>query len=130
MRPFCTACAAQVRTFRLPRRTYPLALGLTADLGQTVVSNRSLAKLEAEDLDLILLSGDLAYADGWPFRSGRKGRFECTSTLECVSQITCVCRERRASTLFFESPHTLLRGALVGHTCLPGARPAEMMNLN
>ena len=54
--------------FRMPPPTYPTRLGLTADVGQTVVSNRSLAKLAALDPDAVLLSGDLSYADGWPWR--------------------------------------------------------------
>ena len=62
------------RTFAFPRSGYPFALGLTADLGQTVVSNRSLSALDALDPDLILVGGDLSYADGWPFRWDTFGR--------------------------------------------------------
>ena len=60
--------------FRLPAPTYPLRLGLAADVGQTVVSNRSFAKLAALDPDAVLLSGDLSYADGWPWRWDSRGR--------------------------------------------------------
>ena len=48
--------------FRLPPATYPIRLGLAADVGQTVVSNRSFAKLAALEPDAVLLSGDLSYA--------------------------------------------------------------------
>ena len=51
-----------VHAFRLPPATYPIRLGLAADVGQTVVSNRSFAKLAALDPDAVLLSGDLSYA--------------------------------------------------------------------
>ena len=63
-----------VRAFRLPPATYPIRLGLAADVGQTVVSNRSFAKLAALDPDAVLLSGDLSYADGWPWRWDSRGR--------------------------------------------------------
>ena len=51
-----------MRAFRLPPATYPIRLGLAADVGQTVVSNRSFAKLAALEPDAVLLSGDLSYA--------------------------------------------------------------------
>ena len=51
-----------VHAFRLPPATYPVRLGLAADVGQTVVSNRSFAKLAALEPDAVLLSGDLSYA--------------------------------------------------------------------
>ena len=51
-----------VHAFRLPPATYPIRLGLAADVGQTVVSNRSFAKLAALEPDAVLLSGDLSYA--------------------------------------------------------------------
>ena len=60
--------------FRMPPSTYPLRLGLAADVGQTVVSNRSFAKLAALEPDAVLLSGDLSYADGWPWRWDSRGR--------------------------------------------------------
>ena len=56
------------RKFRFPRSSYPLKFGLAADVGQTAVSNKSLTELQSMDPDLILIAGDLAYADGWPFR--------------------------------------------------------------
>ena len=42
-----------VRAFRLPPATYPVRLGLAADVGQTVVSNRSFEKLAALDPDVV-----------------------------------------------------------------------------
>jgi hypothetical protein len=39
-----------------------------------VVSNRSFAKLAALEPDAVLLSGDLSYADGWPWRWDSRGR--------------------------------------------------------
>ena len=53
--------------------TYPIRLGLTADVGQTVVSNRSFAKLAALEPDAVLLSGDLSYA-AWKSNFGRPTR--------------------------------------------------------
>ena len=63
-----------VHAFRMPATTYPIRLGLAADVGQTVVSNRSFAKLSALEPDAVLLSGDLSYADGWPWRWDSRGR--------------------------------------------------------
>ena len=42
-----------VHAFRLPPATYPIRLGLAADVGQTVVSNRSFAKLAALEPDVV-----------------------------------------------------------------------------
>jgi len=44
---------------------YPMMVGLTADLGQTEVSQASLAALSALKPDFVVLVGDLCYADGW-----------------------------------------------------------------
>lgn len=45
---------------------YPMTVGLTVDLGQTDVSYASMAALEVLNPDVILLPGDLSYADGYP----------------------------------------------------------------
>ena len=45
----------------MPGDAYPTTLGLTADLGQTIVSARSLEKLGDLAPDAVLLSGDLSY---------------------------------------------------------------------
>lgn len=66
--PYEYELADGVHVFRMPSPTYPLTLGLTADLGQTVVSNRSFAQLALLKPDVVLISGDLSYADGWPWR--------------------------------------------------------------
>jgi len=55
------------RTFKVPEAVYPFTVGLTADIGQTIVSKRSMEKLANMDADVCLISGDLSYADGWPF---------------------------------------------------------------
>mmetsp|Transcript_23644 Transcript_23644/g.46291 ORF Transcript_23644/g.46291 Transcript_23644/m.46291 type:complete len:612 (-) Transcript_23644:88-1923(-) len=49
---------------------YPFTLGLTADLGQTDIAARTVARLReallgTEGSSIVLLSGDLAYADGY-----------------------------------------------------------------
>jgi acid phosphatase type 7 len=44
---------------------YPMTVGIVMDLGQTVVSNASMAALLALDPSVVLLAGDLSYADGW-----------------------------------------------------------------
>lgn len=56
------------RSFVFPKDEYPFRVGLTADVGQTVVSNRTFGALAAMEPDVALLAGDLSYADGWPFR--------------------------------------------------------------
>ena len=56
-----------IRTFQIPKTTYPTHLGLMGDVGQTEVSNQSLQEFWQSDPDAILLAGDLSYADGWPF---------------------------------------------------------------
>lgn len=43
----------------------PLTLGLTADLGQIAISNASRTALSNLDPDVILVLGDLSYADEW-----------------------------------------------------------------
>ena len=54
----------RVFSFQMPPASTPLLLGLTADLGQTAVSAASVAALRAMQPDVVLLSGDLSYADG------------------------------------------------------------------
>jgi UDP-2,3-diacylglucosamine pyrophosphatase LpxH len=44
---------------------YPLTIGLTGDLGQTEVSQKSLLALDTLRPDFALLVGDLSYADGY-----------------------------------------------------------------
>lgn len=43
---------------------YPFTVGMVCDLGQTTVSNASINALLAINPSVVLLSGDLAYADG------------------------------------------------------------------
>eukprot|EP00607_Mallomonas_marina_P005927 CAMPEP_0182426854 /NCGR_PEP_ID=MMETSP1167-20130531/13371_1 /TAXON_ID=2988 /ORGANISM="Mallomonas Sp, Strain CCMP3275" /LENGTH=517 /DNA_ID=CAMNT_0024608581 /DNA_START=51 /DNA_END=1601 /DNA_ORIENTATION=+ len=45
---------------------YPFTIGLLSDLGQTKVSQLSIAAIAALSPDVTLLAGDLSYADGWP----------------------------------------------------------------
>lgn len=45
---------------------YPFRMGLTGDVGQTNVSVASMNALAALAPDIVLLAGDLSYADGWP----------------------------------------------------------------
>ena len=49
-------------------------IGLTADIGQTDVSNASMVALGNLKADVILISGDLSYADGWHPRWDTFGR--------------------------------------------------------
>eukprot|EP01041_Mallomonas_annulata_P004203 gene4203-8363_t len=53
---------------------YPMRIGVLADLGQTRVSEASLAAIAAMDPHLVLLVGDLSYADGWPWLWDSFGR--------------------------------------------------------
>lgn len=48
---------------RMPPKSYPFSVGTTADLGQTYVSERVIELLK--DANLMTISGDLSYADGW-----------------------------------------------------------------
>lgn len=53
---------------------YPMVVALTGDLGQTEVSSASIAALDAMKPDVILLVGDLSYADGYMPRWDTFGR--------------------------------------------------------
>jgi len=59
---------------------YPLTIGLTADLGQTAVSNANIHKLRQQLNNVepfagfVLLAGDLSYADGYYSRWDSFGR--------------------------------------------------------
>lgn len=66
--PRSVEALAKVRSFVFPKSGFPLLFGLTADVGQTVVSNRTFDALVDMSPDAVLLAGDLSYADGWPFR--------------------------------------------------------------
>jgi hypothetical protein len=44
---------------------YPFVVGLTGDIGQTDISLKSMAALAALESDVVLLVGDLSYADGY-----------------------------------------------------------------
>jgi hypothetical protein len=50
-----------------PSSYYPFQMGLTGDLGLTDVSIKSMNALQALDPDVVLLVGDLSYADGWQY---------------------------------------------------------------
>jgi len=63
--------------FRMPPaagEAYPLLFGLTADLGQTAASEASVSKLRRMmagapvHAGVVIIAGDLAYADGWHSR--------------------------------------------------------------
>ena len=61
-------------THTFGNRTYPFSLGLTCDLGQTLVSEASIHALLFLHPDAVLLAGDLSYADGWAPLWDRFGR--------------------------------------------------------
>eukprot|EP01035_Chromulina_nebulosa_P021141 gene21141-27393_t len=67
-RPF-SSC--ETFSFTVPEKStgsddsYPFKAGLVVDLGQTAVSNASIQALIAIDPSVVLLSGDLSYADGF-----------------------------------------------------------------
>jgi len=54
-----------VYTFTMPRQGYPFVVGLLSDVGQTPVSNSSFNMMKSLTPDVVLLSGDLSYADGY-----------------------------------------------------------------
>mmetsp|Transcript_34096 Transcript_34096/g.63222 ORF Transcript_34096/g.63222 Transcript_34096/m.63222 type:complete len:632 (-) Transcript_34096:181-2076(-) len=71
---YTVAGDARVFNFTMPpgasAAAYPFKLGLTADLGQTDISARTVERLReslkgTEGSSVVLLSGDLAYADGY-----------------------------------------------------------------
>jgi 3',5'-cyclic AMP phosphodiesterase CpdA len=49
-------------------------IGMTVDIGQTAVSNMSVTALQAMNPDIVILPGDLPYADGWGPRWDSFGR--------------------------------------------------------
>jgi len=54
-------------TFTMPKegQKYPYHVGLVGDIGQTPVSNSSMHLLSGLKPDVVLLTGDLSYADGY-----------------------------------------------------------------
>lgn len=52
-------------TFTYPMYKYPYHVGLVGDIGQTPVSNSSMHLLSGLKPDVVLLTGDLSYADGY-----------------------------------------------------------------
>ena len=54
-------------TFTMPKegQKYPYHVGLVGDIGQTPVSNSSMHLLSGLKPDVVLLTGDLCYADGY-----------------------------------------------------------------
>jgi hypothetical protein len=65
--------SCEVFGFTLPRAApsksvslYPFTFGVSADVGQTNVSIMSIDAISALQPDVVLLPGDLSYADGWP----------------------------------------------------------------
>ena len=69
---------AFTHTFTMPQRHaakgQAYTFGVTADVGQTPVSDRTVSELMAMSPQAVLLSGDLAYADGWAWRWDSFGR--------------------------------------------------------
>ena len=66
-------------------------IGLTADIGQTDVSNASMVALGNLKADVILISGDLSYADGWHPRWDTFGRlWEKVVSQSCCAQCLSV----------------------------------------
>jgi len=62
----CTGTSYRV-TIPLPGTAaqYPFTLGLTCDLGQTLVSEVSLEAVIKMEPDVVVMAGDLSYADGY-----------------------------------------------------------------
>lgn len=57
--------SCNVYSFKIPTDSYPLTVGLVADLGTTAISNTSVHVLRSFDPDVVLFAGDLSYADGF-----------------------------------------------------------------
>ena len=73
--------SCSVYSFKMPHiqqnsenGSYPFIVGLTADVGQTNVSAATFAALRSLDPAVVLLAGDLSYADGWISRWDSFGR--------------------------------------------------------
>ena len=70
--------ASEPFTFTMPQpaaaagKTYTFAL--VGDLGQTPVSDRSVTEIANLNPDVVLMAGDLSYADGWGWRWDSYGR--------------------------------------------------------
>jgi hypothetical protein len=68
--------SCEIFEFVMPQKTvpdadasssvYPFTIGVAADVGQTNVSVLTLNAVAALQPDIVLLPGDLSYADGWP----------------------------------------------------------------
>ncbi len=61
------ADSCMIFNFTMPRKvgSYPYLIGLTADIGQTNISKASFDALYQIKPDVIILPGDLSYADGY-----------------------------------------------------------------
>jgi len=63
--------SCQLFSFKMPpksdgtTKSYPMLVGMVVDLGQTAVSNASINALISMNPSVVLLAGDLAYADGF-----------------------------------------------------------------
>ena len=57
--------SCNVYSFKIPTESYPLTVGLVADLGTTAISNTSVHVLRSFNPDVVLFAGDLCYADGF-----------------------------------------------------------------
>ena len=60
------ACKVYSFTMTQAVNTYPFKAALVADLGTTAVSAMSVAILAAMKASVVIVTGGLAYADGWP----------------------------------------------------------------
>ncbi|CAE7731909.1 PAP21 [Symbiodinium microadriaticum] len=71
--------SCKVYSFSLPPSAtasptdFPYRIGLTADIGQTLVSEKSVQALLALLPDVVLLPGDLSYADGYMYFTPHQG---------------------------------------------------------
>eukprot|EP00667_Euglena_gracilis_P003293 EG_transcript_3305 len=65
----------RVFSFTMPTNSkLPLNIGMLADVGETPVSNGTLRSIVSYNPDIVLLAGDLSYADGWGWKWDSWGR--------------------------------------------------------
>ncbi|XP_051130718.1 probable purple acid phosphatase 20 isoform X2 [Andrographis paniculata] len=59
----CGSISARQYIFKTPPSQYPIKFAITGDLGQTEWTRSTLRHIEKSDYDVLLLAGDLSYAD-------------------------------------------------------------------
>ena len=76
---------SDIFNFTVPQNKYPFRMGVIADVGQTYNSSDTLERTLGDAPDIVLLVGDLAYADDW-YPNGTYGWINGMPPLETGGQ--------------------------------------------